>query len=86
MEKEEEKRKDDEEEVGLVGGRSSICTYNGVEYREGEEVYTGRRCSHCWCSNGEIRSVVEFNNKIEYLIFLGPTKGGGNQGSDNHIF
>ena len=23
--------------------------------REREEVFTGRRCNNCWCSNGEIR-------------------------------
>ena len=37
------------------GARSSICTYNGVEYVEGEEVFTQKRCSDCRCRNGEIR-------------------------------
>ena len=52
----------DQVEDGLHGleathsyeGRSSICLYNGVEYQELEEVWTGRRCSECHCRNGEI--------------------------------
>jgi len=45
----------DDEIAGDPGFRSSICTYNGVEYLEGEEVFTQRRCSDCRCRNGEIR-------------------------------
>jgi len=44
-----------DELAGDPGVRSSICTYNGVEYVEGEEVFTQRRCSDCRCRNGEIR-------------------------------
>jgi len=45
----------DDDLVGNPGLRNSICTYNGVEYLEGEEVFTQRRCSECKCRNGEIR-------------------------------
>jgi len=45
----------DDDLVGNPGLRNSICTYNGVEYLEGEEVFTQRRCSECSCRNGEIR-------------------------------
>ena len=52
----------EEEDDGLHGlkpthvysGRGSICLYNGVEYGELEEVWTGRPCSDCHCRNGEI--------------------------------
>lgn len=41
--------------------------HNEINCREREEVFTGRRCNKCWCSNGEIRFLFVF---ICILIFV----------------
>ena len=47
-----------------------IYLYNEIGYREREEVFTGRRCNKCWCSNGEIRFAFVFIAVFVLYLYL----------------